>query len=81
MTELNPAYNLTANVNVGLSRDPRPKRSHTYNEFLQDGKQFGTNPVRYSSSHLTLNAWASPLKKTELLTCLTLNMPLSALLG
>lgn len=81
MTDWNPALNLTANVSTGLSTDARPKRLHTYNEILQDGRQFGSNPVKYSSSRLTLNAWASALKMMEVLICLMLNMPLSALLG
>lgn len=58
MTDSNPALKLNANVNFGLSSNAKLKRLHTYNEFLQDAEQFGSNPVKYSSSCLTLNAWA-----------------------
>lgn len=57
MTDSNPALKLNANVNFGLSSNARLKRLHTY-EFLQDADQFDSNPVKYSSSCLTLNAWA-----------------------
>lgn len=58
MTDSIPALKLNANVNFGLRGEAKLKRLHTYSEFLQDAEQFGSNPVKYSSTCFILNAWA-----------------------
>lgn len=58
MTDSNPALKLNANENFGLRGKVKLKRLHTYSEFQQDAEQFGSNPVKYSSTCFTLNVWA-----------------------
>lgn len=58
MTDSNPALKLNANENSGLRGKAKLKRLHTYSEFQQDAEQFGSSPVKYSSTCFSLNAWA-----------------------